>query len=861
MHRSTLVLLLGFSLLMPAAAVALAPEKAPAFDKDVLPILTTNCLSCHGASAQLGDLDLRTPSAMLKGGSKGPALERGFPGKSLLLKRVLDGSMPPGNARKLTKEETAKLGDWIRAGAPGEAAKADPRDHWAFQPVKRPALPPVRNRAWVRNPIDQFILARLEAKGIPAPPAADRRTLLRRAYLDLIGLPPTPEEQAAFLADRSSNAWDKVVDGLLARPEYGERWGRHWLDVARYAESNGYERDGAKPQAWRYRDYVIQSLNADKPYNRFLTEQLAGDEVPGSSAETQIATTFLRLGTWDDEPADPAVDRYDQLDDILGTASTAFMGLTLRCARCHDHKFEPFSQKEYHQVLALFEPLKRPQEGRTELDRFVGTAEELKEYRLGMARADGEIAPLQEELDKLQSTVQERLFALGKTSLPADAVAAFRVEPEKRNAAQKNLVTKHGAKLKEEILAIAAPEERTRLESLEKRIGEIDAQRPPEPLRAYVMYEEGPKPPVSRLLVRGNPAAPAEEVGPGLPAVLVKGPLPPPQPTALTTGRRLWLARWLTRPDNPLTARVMVNRVWQGHFGEGLVQTESDFGVMGQRPTNPALLDWLAAWFTTPAASPASSGRVGERGRGSAAPRGAGWSLKRLHRLIVTSNAYNAASVWTPAIAKGDPDGLLHARWRPRRLEAEAVRDSILAVTGQLNPQREGPSVYPTIPRAVLEGQSRPGEGWGKSDERQASRRSVYIFSKRSLGVPELELLDGPDTTSSCEQRPVSTIAPQALTFLNGEWINTQARYFAARLAREAGDDPRKQVERAFALTVCRPPTAAELEAALQFLQAQEAQIAADRKAAGKPAGDPRRSALESFCLVALNSNDFAYLR
>jgi hypothetical protein len=326
-------------------------------------------------------------------------------------------------------------------------------------------------------------------------------------------------------------------------------------------------------------------------------------------------------------------------------------------------------------------------------------------------------------------------------------------------------------------------------------------------------------------------------VQPALPAVLVRGAVVPPKPLPHSTGRRLWLARWLTRPDNPLTARVMVNRLWQGHFGEGIVASENDFGVMGQRPSNPELLDWLASEFVA-----------------------GGWSMKRVHRLNVTSNVYKAAAVWNPAIAAGDPDGVLHARWRPRRLEAEAVRDSILSVSGQLNPERGGPSVFPVLPRAVLEGQSRPGDGWGKSDERQASRRSIYIFSKRSLAVPELEVLDAPDTTSSCEQRPVSTIAPQALTFLNGEWINQQARYFAARLAREAGDDPGAQIGRAFELALCRPPTPAELNAARSFLETQARQIEADRRAAGKEAGDTRRQALESFCLVMLNANDFAYL-
>jgi Protein of unknown function (DUF1553)/Protein of unknown function (DUF1549) len=603
-----------------------------------------------------------------------------------------------------------------------ERPAVPPGEHWAFRQVVRPDVPTVRDRAWERTPIDAFILRRLEKAGLRPAPPADRRTLLRRVYLDLIGLPPTTDEQRAFLTDLSPDAFARVVDDLLSRPQYGERWGRHWLDVVRYAETNGYERDGAKPSAWRYRDYVIDSFNRDKPFDRFVIEQLAGDEVEGSSAETQIATTFLRLGTWDDEPADPTVDRYEQLDDVLGTTATAFLALTLRCARCHDHKFEPFPQTDYYKMLAVFEPLKRPQADRKDLDLPVGSAEEL---------------------------------------------AAFRADPK------------------------TAP-------------------------RGYVWKEEGTKPPVTHVLRRGDPKRPREEVGPGLPAILVRREPEPPKPTAKSTGRRLWLARWLASPDNPLTARVMVNRVWQGHFGRGLVPTANDFGTAGEPPTNPELLDWLAARFVAD-----------------------GWRLKPLHRMIVLSNVYQTAATASEEAIRADPKNTLLGRWRQRRLEAEAVRDSMLAVSGRLNREQHGPSVYPTLARAVLEGQSRPGDGWGKSDERQQARRSVYVFVKRSLAVPELDLLDAPDTTSSCEARPVSTTAPQALTFLNGAFANEQASHFAARLRREAGADPAAQVRRAFELALCRTPRDEELTASVAFLGRQR---------------------LEEFCLVMLNLNEFVYL-
>ncbi len=603
-----------------------------------------------------------------------------------------------------------------------ERAVVPPQQHWAFQPVRRPAIPIVADRAWIRTPSDAFLLAKLQAAGMKPSPAADRRTVLRRVYHDLIGLPPTPEEQQAFLVDHSPDAFARVVDDLLSRPQYGERWGRHWLDVVRYAESNGYERDGAKPSAWRYRDYVIDSFNRDKPYDRFVTEQLAGDEVDGSNAETQIATTFLRLGTWDDEPADPRVDRYDQLDDVLGTTATAFLGLTLRCARCHDHKFEPFSQADYYRMLAVFEPLERPQQLRHDLDVAVGT--------------------------------------------PGEA-AAFSA------------------------LRLTGP-------------------------RAYIWKETGTKPPVTHVLRRGDPNRPREEVGPAVPAVLVRRSLDGPKPTAKTTGRRRWLAHWLTRPDNPLTARVIVNRVWQWHFGRGLVPSANDFGTAGDPPTHPELLDWLAA------------GLVAD-----------GWRLKPLHRMIVLSSAYQTTATPSAEILRVDPRNELLSHWRQRRLEAEAVRDSMLAVSGRLNLEERGPSMYPTLARAVLEGQSRPGEGWGHSDERQQARRSVYIFVKRSLAVPELDLLDAPDTTSSCEARPISTTAPQALTFLNGPFANEQARRLASRLRREAGDDPSAQVRRAFELALCRPPRDEELNPCVAFL---------------------RGKSLDAFCLVMLNLNEFVYL-
>jgi hypothetical protein len=591
-----------------------------------------------------------------------------------------------------------------------------------------------------------------------------------------------------------------------------------------------------------------------------------------STAEMQIATTFLRLGTWDDEPADPKVDRYDQLDDVLGTTATAFLGLTLRCARCHDHKFEPFTQEDYYRMLAVFEPLKRPQKGQEELDRFVGTKAELSAYEAAIAKPQAELAALEKKMAESKRNILQRLQTassnpaslkegttqtrvgtgdsqakVGKkgAAVLADAIGAFLVDPAKRTDQQNALVKKFANRLEREISEASTTEEKAQREVWEKQIADLKKNKPVEPPRAYIWYEEGPQAPVTHIFRRGDPTRPKGDVGPGLPAILVNEQVEPPKPLDKSTGRRLWLARWLTRPDNPLVARVIVNRIWQDHFGEGLVASANDFGVMGQKPSDPELLDWLAADFVA-----------------------GGWKMKRLHRMIVLSSTYQMAATDPLGRARLLPNHSSElSHWKQRRLEAEAVRDSILAVSGRLNPQMGGPSVYPLIPRAVLEGQSRPGEGWGKSSENQASRRSVYVYVKRVLGVPELELLDTPDTTFSCERRPVSTTGPQALTYLNGDFVQEQAKYFAARLQRDVGADAGAQVRRAFELALCRRPRAEELQAGLDFLDKQQRQIDADtewfslaqalRPGLGKTS---KRRALEAFCLVILNTNEFVYV-
>lgn len=641
--------------------------------------------------------------------------------------------------------------------------KPEHRQHWSFQPVRAPAIPPIKNRAWVRNPIDAFVLAKLEERGWQPAAAADARVLLRRLYLDLIGLPPTPEEMTIFLRRAETHpreAYQEAIDQLLASPHYGERWGRHWLDLARYAESNGYERDGLKPSVWRYRDYVIKSFNDDKPYDRFVKEQIAGDELPDADAETVIATGFLRLGPWDDEPADPATDRFDQLDDMVSTTSQVFLGLTLACARCHDHKFEPLTMHDYYRMVAVFDPLRRPQNGRTDLDApaVAGVKRDALDAR------DLRIVALQK-----RAMAERALGGVGNN------LAALEVE-----------------RLRREL---------------------------PDPIRGYFMRELPVALPETRLLVRGVATRTGPKIEPGIPAVLT-GKQPAFLPASKhTSQRRLTLASWIASKDNPLTARVVVNRVWQFHFGEGLVRTPSDFGKNGEKPTHPELLDWLTDWFVRE-----------------------GWSIKKLHRLILTSQTWQMRKTWNAEYGAKDPDNRWLWRVPYRRLEVEAIRDSMLAVSGRLNRTMGGPSVNLPIQREALEGNSDPNTVWKADDEIAASRRTIYATVKRSLVVPLLESLDLCDTARSTAKRNTTTIAPQALMLFNGGFVNRQAKYLADRLEKAAGGDPGGQINLAFSLTLCRPPSERERTELLAFLGTAK-----------------ERNAREQMCRVILNLNEFVY--
>jgi len=706
----------------------LDPAQAAFFEARVQPILKARCFKCHGGEAKVrGNFRVDSRAAVLRGGDQGPAITLERPEESLLLQAIhYDGlEMPPSG--KLPGVEIDVLTRWVKEGLAWPAADrpaavpaatatpavgGKPSSRWAYGEVVRPALPAVSNANWVRNPIDALLLARLESAGLEPAPPADRVALIRRLTYDLTGLPPSPEEVDAFVADLAADAYERLVDRLLASPHYGEAWGRHWLDLVRYAETNGYERDSAKPQAWRYRDYVIAAFNHDKPYDRFLHEQLAGDEIDPSSAEALIATGFYRLGLWDDEPADRELARFDGLDGIVSTAGQVFLGLSINCARCHDHKKDPLPQNDYYRFLAFFGDV---------------------------TNQDG------------------------------------------RNT---------------------------------RRVG-------PEPgLEVMCVREQGHA--ETHVLLRGNPRLPGPQVEPGVPVMLG-------QPsTTFTTGpgKRRALAEWLTDRRNPMTARVLVNRLWQFHFGRGLVPTPNDFGGLGEPASHPELLDWLAAEFME-----------------------GGWRIKRMHRLIVLSSAYRMSSRATASGLARDPGNRWFWRFPMRRLSAEEVRDSVLAVSGTLNLKAGGPSICPPIPREVLAGQSVPGSGWATSPPDEAARRSVYVHVKRSLPLPILATHDAPDTDASCPVRYTTTIPAQALGLLNGEFANEQAARFAERLRKESPGDLAAQVCRAIRLTTGARPTGEEVARDIAWINElrRESRV-----------GD--QSALVQYCLMTLSANAFLYL-
>ena len=754
----------------------------------------------------------------------------------------------------------------LGVGRPGamKITEAD-RRWWAFQKPLRPTVPVVRDRRWNSHRIDAFVKRKLEEKALQPAPAADRQTLIRRAYLDLIGLLPTSEEVEAFAKDPSPNAFERVVDRLLASPHYGERWGRHWLDVARYADSGGYEYDYDYPNVWRYRDYVIRAFNEDKPYDQFVIEQLAGDELDEVTHDSLIATGFHRVGprVGFRERDNPQL-RYDYLDDMIGTTSRAFMALTVQCARCHDHKFDPIPQVDYYRMMATFFSF-------VDYDYPLAAPEEVAVYESTKAEVDARIKRFQDRIAELRKPYEKIALKKQLDELGEDVRIALRAPESERSPGQQLLAAQVLSLSPEqvEVKALFSPEDRERYFQIKDEMyvvmGELPKRLPvaagirdgdyrfappgpgdealpgkgnPEAYDVEGTYVPEPgkryRPPPAHFLPTANYRDKGPEVKPGFLQVITQGNPPverPPKNGHITTGRRRALAEWLVSEDHPLPARVMVNRIWQNHFARGIVLTASNFGRTGRLPTHPELLDWLATEFIR-----------------------RGWSIKQMHRLIMTSQLYQMSSAfYLDSNQEADPENLYLWRFPQHRLEGEIIRDIILAAGGNLNTTMNGRPFFPPLPENVT---SASGRGRWKITKEGPDvwRRSIYSYWKRAMPYPMFEVFDLPSLNTSCERRGTTTVPTQALTFMNSEFVTRQSRRFAERLLKEAGSDRSTQIRRAYRLALSRDPSPAEFDRTIEFMHGQEV-YHAER---GMP--DPDVEALTDLCSVVLNLNEFVYV-
>jgi hypothetical protein len=706
--------------------------------------------------------------------------------------------------------------------SPARAAEkpitAEDRRHWAFVAPTRPEVPRVKEGRWVRNPIDAFILAALEENQLRHAPEADRATLLRRLRFDLTGLPPTPQEVEAFTKDDAPDAYEKLVDRLLASPEYGERWAQHWLDLARYADTDGFEFDQARPNAWRYRDWVVNALNRDLPYDEFLRRQIAGDEAAPDDASAFIATGFNRCYPDMVDLNDQGLRRQNALNDMTETTGLVFLGLTIGCARCHDHKFDPIRQSDFYRLQAFFSP------ARFRDDYPIVAPRERLEYEQKLDAWEQAVALVQAELIRLEAPVREAAAPGLPKNLPDDAIAALQKPESERSPVEVRLAFEALAKdkrVKTEVWnqRLDEPSQRARRELL-TRLEDLKKTAPPPLPGARGIDETSPNPPPTYLLHRGEYTAKGPEVPAAFPLVLASSEadsVARPKSQDRSSGRRSALADWLTRPDHPLTARVLVNRLWQHHFGRGIVATPSDFGTMGAEPTHPELLDWLATEFVA-----------------------RGWSLKAMHRLMVTSATYRQSSRLDPSALEADPENSLLWRHARQRLDGEALRDALLAVSGELNTEIGGPPVFPELP-AELTRLSSKGPSWPVSKRVQdRNRRSLYVFVRRNLRYPFFEAFDRPDTNASCPRRAVTTIAPQALTLLNSQLAHDTAQALDARIVREAGPDLDARIDRLYLTVLGRAPDALERRHARDFLG--------------------RDRSLAHLGLALINTNEFVYV-
>ncbi len=857
--------------LFAASLSAAEMPSDPVFETHVRPILKANCFHCHGEEETVeGKLDLRLVRLIAAGGDSGPALIVGQPDQSLLLQRIVSGEMPPGE-KKLTPEQTDIIRRWVASGA--KTARPEPdtvpagdftdeeKNFWSFQPIRNPAPPDVQSPQTTRSAVDRFLLARLEQQQFGFSDDADRRTLIRRLTFDLHGLPPTPEVVEEFVADSSPDAQERLVDRLLASPHYGERWGRHWLDVAGYADSDGYtEDDPVRNYAFKYRDYVIRAFNTDLPFDRFILEQLAGDELisppyenlSADAADKLAATGFLRMipdGTGSGANHDAA--RNDVMAETIKVVSTSLLGLTVGCAQCHNHRYDPIAQTDYYRFRALFEPAYDWKNWRTPQARLVSLWSADQKHAANVL-GDAERVLGEQRNRELDAIVQE-VFEREVGKLPEDQRAPARTArttpADKRSPEQQQLLKDHPS-LNVDRGSVYLYEQKRIADfnrDWDQRMAEVRKLRPKDDFVPCLTEIPG-KIPETHLFYRGEINQPKQVVTPAeLPILTLADPVQIPVDDAQspTSGRRLAYARHLVNGQHPLTGRVLVNRFWLLHFGKGLVATPGDFGFLGEKPSHPELLDWLASRFLSD-----------------------GWQLKRLHRLLLCSTVYRQQSLRHPELDSVDPDNRLLGRMSVRRLEAEAIRDAILFSSGALSDKMLGepaPVTVDEVGQVIVANDNRDSagrpEGTRKSLGENEFRRSVYVQVRRSLPLGMLEPFDMAGLSPNCELRPTSTVPPQSLLMMNNELILREAERFAARVRATAGDDPSAQVDSAWSLALSRPPTPEQRSATLAFLSDQTQQITA-KTPADQREKDPKpaQQALANFCQALFCANAFLYV-
>lgn len=838
------------------------------FEKDVRPIVKAHCTHCHGEEEKpKGDVDLRLRRFM------DDLIIPGDPAKSKLVEVIRSGEMPE-EGKPLTAEQLAVIEKWITQGA--KTAKAEPlalapgplisdedREYWAFQPVKRPSVPKPADASQVRTPVDAFVIAKLGEKNLKLAPEADRRTLIRRVTLDLTGLLPTPEEVEAFVADKSPLAYEQLVDRLLASKSYGERWARHWLDVVGYADSNGFsEADSVRPHAWRYRDYVIRAMNDDKPWSEFIQEQLAGDELAGAThadyqqavldpkrTDQLIATAFMKLapdGTGD-APEDQKLAANQTIAEQMKVMTSSLMGLTVACAQCHDHRYDPISQVDYYRMRAIFDPAYFWQGWRSPNNRLYSLY--TPEERAKASEIEKKAADINREAQAMSKKFLDEIFEVEIKKVPEAEQAAFRVAratpKDKQTAEQKALIKKYPSALATYSLDLY---DKKKQDLVDAKVAEATKLRATKPAEGFIMAitEVKQNMPPSHLFNRGDHEQPKQVVEPGELSIIAQPEIEPLKPVKTiggSTGRRLAYAQWLTSGKHPLVARTLVNRFWLNHMGRGIVNTPGDFGRLGELPTHPELLDYLADEFVK-----------------------GGWKLKPLHRLILLSATYRQSSVNEPSL-RADPENRLYARFKLRRLDAEALRDSMLAATGVLVPTSYGPpSGIGRDPQGrVVTGIDKGTITANKVDPAGEAdfRRSIYVQVRRSKPVTVLDTFDAPTMTPNCEMRSQTTVAPQSLLLMNDTFVLENARRLADRVVKEFPNDQRKQLDRAWQLLFGKPATEADLTRSIAYIEAQTKALKDYHHSIQHPKGvvpNPPQEAFASLCQILCSSNRFLYV-